>query len=436
MQQDTVKAKTDMKIQSEKNALAKNTSWLIGAKVYQIAVNLIVSVLTARYLGPGNYGLVGYAASLAALFTSFCTLGLNSILVNELIRNRETEGAILGSAIGLRLLSSGLSVVTVIALSLLLNPEEPVTVAVVALYSTALVFQSFDTLIYWYQSHLKNKVTAVISAIGYTAAAAYRVILLMTRQNVLWFAATHVVEYALVAALLLIAYIGKGQRLQYHKKLGKQLLSKSYHFILSGLMVAVYGQMDRIMLKAMAGERAVGYYCAAAAVVSMWPFVLQALIDSAKPLLLAQYEKDFSKFQRWLTRLYGAILYISFAAAMVITLLSKQIVWILYGEAYLAARGALCILCWSTAFSYLGVARSIWLVPQEKQACEKYIALSGAVCNLLLNGLLIPLWGVNGAALATLLTQIITNFAVGFLFQEVRQNNILILRSFCFWRSY
>lgn len=140
MQQDTVKAKTDMKIQSEKNALAKNTSWLIGAKVYQIAVNLIVSVLTARYLGPGNYGLVGYAASLAALFTSFCTLGLNSILVNELIRNRETEGAILGSAIGLRLLSSGLSVVTVVALSLLLNPEEPVTVAVVALYSTALVF--------------------------------------------------------------------------------------------------------------------------------------------------------------------------------------------------------------------------------------------------------------------------------------------------------
>ena len=415
--------------------LAKNTGWLIGAKVYQIAVNLVVSVWTARYLGPGNYGLVSYAAALTALFTCFCTLGLNSILVNELLRNREENGAVLGTAIGLRLLSGALSAITVTALSYLLDPDEPATVALVGMYSLASVFQSFDALASWYQSRLRSRVTAVISAIGYTAAAAYRVVGLVTKQNALWFAAAHGVEYALAAGLLLLAYTGNGPRLRWDKALGKELLSKSYHFILSGLMVALYGQMDRVMLKAMAGERAVGYYSAAAAIASMWPFVLQALIDSAKPLLLERYERDFAQYRRWLTRLYGAILYISFAAAIGITLLSKKLLLLLYAEAYLSARGALCILCWSTAFSYLGVARSIWLVPRGKQMYEKYIALAGAVCNLLLNGFLIPIWGVNGAALATLLTQVFTNFAVGFFLKEVRQNNILILRAFCFWRD-
>ena len=100
----------------------------------------------------------------------------------------------------------------------------------------------------------------------------------------------------------------------------------------------------------------------------------------------------------------------------------------------MGARGALCILCWDTAFSYLGVARSIWMVPNGKQKYEKYIAGSGAVCNLILNTVMIPVWGVNGAAIATLITQIFTNFIVGFFFREIRENNFLILKAFCFWK--
>ena len=59
---------------------------------------------------------------------------------------------------------------------------------------------------------------------------------------------------------------------------------------------------------------------------------------------------------------------------------------------------------------------------------------SGAICNLILNWIMIPLWGVNGAAIATLVTQLFTNFIVGFFFREIRENNFLILKAFCFWR--
>ena len=416
--------------------VARNAFWLIGARVYHMVVNLVVSLLMARYLGPSNYGLINYAASFTAMFTSVCTLGISGILVNELIHDRR-QGRLLGTSIGLRLCSSALSVAAIVALAGALNPAEPATVWVVLIYSTTLIFQSFDSINCWYQANLQSKVTAKIGAAGYTAAAAYRIWLLITQKNVYWFAASHVVEYALVAVLLLLAYrrdAGREQRLCFSMAAGRGILGKSYHFILSGMMVAVYGQMDRVMLKSMIDETSVGFYSAAAAITMMWTFVLSAVIESTKPVILEKHGQDTGLFHRYLIRLYGAIMYISFGAAAGITLLSKPIILLLYGEAYMGARGALCILCWDTAFSYLGVARSIWMVPNGKQKYEKYIAASGAVCNLILNTALIPRWGVNGAAVATLVTQIFTNFIVGFFFREIRENNTLILKAFRFWR--
>lgn len=419
-------------------SIAHNAFWLIAARIYQMAVNLLVSMLTARWLGPSNYGLINYAASMTAMFTSLCTLGINSILVNELLKDETKQGEILGSAIGLRLLSSLLSVITIVALTAALNPREQTTILVVLVYSLSLTFQTVDSLNYWYQAKLRSKTTAIISAVGYTVTSVYRILLLVSRRSVIWFAASHLVEYGLVAVLLLSAYRAdseKTQKLRFSLRTGSSLLRKSYHFILSGVMVAVYGQMDRIMLKSMLDEAAVGYYSAALSVTNMWPFVLAAIIDSVKPSVLKQYHVNTEAFERQLAQLYGIILYISFAAGAAITLLSKPIILILFGKSYLPARSVLCILCWDTAFAYLGVARSIWLVPQGKQKYEKYIAASGAVCNLALNGILIPVWGIGGAALATLLTQIITNFVVGFFFPEIRRNNFLILRGFCFWRE-
>lgn len=416
-----------------------NAFWLIGAKIYQVVVNLVVSMLTARFLGPSNYGLINYAASFTALFTSLCTLGINSILVNELLNQKERQGTVLGSAIGLRLASSFFSVITIVALAYALNPGEKTTVLVVLIYSTTLIFQCFDTLNYWYQSNLNSKTAAIIAAVGYTAASVYKIVLLVTRKNVLWFAASHVVEYALVAVLLVICYCrnaGKSQRLTFSASIGKGLLSSSYHFILSGLMVAIYGQMDRIMLKSMLNEAAVGYYSAASSITTMWPFVLAAIIDSAKPVILEQYGINRERFETYLIRLYGAVIYVSVGIAVVITIFSKYIILLLYGTDYMEAQAALCILCWDTAFSYLGVARSTWLVPQGKQKYEKYIAASGAVCNLVLNAIMIPVWGVNGAAFATLLTQVFTNFVVGFFIKEIRRNNVLILKGFFVWRYF
>lgn len=419
-------------------AFARNALWLILGKVYQMAVNLVVSIIVARYLGPSGYGLIDYAASLCAMFTSLCTLGINSILVNELLREKEHEGEILGTSVFLRLCASTLSVLTILLLARILNPDAPETVLVVGIYSTTLILQSFELISYWYQSRLESRVSAVIAGAGYTAAAVYKIVLLIAGSSVAWFAASHVVELALVAVLLLGAYSRSrepDQPLRISLARGKVLLGRSYHFILSGLMVALYGQMDRIMLKHMLSDAAVGYYSAATHICAMWNFLLMAIIDSARPVILCEFQRNREKYEQNLVRLYQAILFISLAVAAVISLLAPWIIRILYGQAYLPATNAVRIVSWMTGFSYLGVARSIWSIPHGKQKYEKYIAASGAVCNLCLNAVMIPLWGVNGAAIATLVTQVFTNFIVGFLIPDIRQNNRLLLQALCIRRG-
>ena len=422
-----------------KGKLAQNAGWLIGAKIYQMITNLAISMLMARYLGPGNFGLVNYAASFTTLFTAICTLGIDSILVNELLQDRKKNGTQLGSAIGLRLCSSGLSVVTILGLAWVLNPSEPITVQVVLLYSISLLFQTFDSINCWFQANLESKVTAIVSAAGYTVAAAYKAFLLISEKDVRWFAVSHAVEYAFVAVLLLVSYRKSRNRLQpirFDRKVGMGLLSKSYHFIISGMMIALYGQMDRVMLKSMISEEAVGYYSCASTISSFWAFVLVAIIDASRPVILAKYSENKRAFEVGLIRLYGVILYLSLLATVGLTLLSKPLIWFMFGQDYLfpTVQWTLSILSCGTAFAYLGVARSIWLVPNGKQKFAKYIAACGAAGNLILNLLLIPRLGIIGAAIATVSTQIFNNLILGFLMPSIRENNKLILKAFVFWR--
>lgn len=420
-----------------KGKFAQNAGWLIGAKIYQLITNLVISALMARYLGASDFGLVNYAASFATLFTAICTLGIDSILVNELLKDRSRNGTQLGSAIGLRLCSSTLSVLTILGLAWVLNPAEPLTIQVVFIYSISLTFQCFDTINSWFQANLESKVTASASAAGYTISAIYKAFLLITHKDVRWFAAAHAVEYAFVAILLLISYRRSHKRLspiRFNGKVGLGLLSQSYHFIISGMMIALYGQMDRVMLKSMVNTEAVGHYSCASTISSFWAFVLVAIIDAAKPVILAKYNENKAAFQRGLIRLYGAIIYLSALATLGLSILSKPLILLMFGAEYLPARGALCILSCGTAFAYLGVARSIWLVPQGKQKFAKYIAACGATGNLILNLLLIPRLGIIGAAIATVATQIFNNFILGFLMPPIRENNKLILKAFVFWR--
>lgn len=411
------------------NKETKNAIWLIGGRVAQMALSLVVGALTARYLGPGNYGLINYATAYVSFFTALCNLGLNAVIIKDFVDNPDEQGEAIGSALTMRFVSSLLSSAMIVGIVAVVDKGEPLTIAVAALCSLGAVFHIFETFNYWFQYQYKSKVTSIAMLLAYIVTSAYKIILLIVEKDVKWFAFASSVDYIAVAVFLIIAYKRhNGAKLKFSFKKSKALISVSYNYILSSLLVAVYGTTNKFMLKQFLGEEEVGYFSTANAICMMWPFVLQAIIDSMYPTILSLHSKgEKEAFEKKNRQLYAIVFYVSFAVSMLFIIFGDLAIKILYGEAYAPSGTPLKIITWYTGFSYLGVARNAWTVSEGKQKYLKYMYIFAAILNVLLNLLLIPSFGASGAATASLITQIFTSIILPMFFREMRPNAKLMI---------
>jgi len=251
---------------------------------------------------------------------------------------------------------------------------------------------------------------------------------LVTSKSIYWFAISHSVEYGIVGILLICFYKkNKGNKLSFSWYRAKKMLSKSKHYMLAALMVVVIQNTDHIMLTSMVSKAENGYYSAAITSAGVAQFVFTAIIDSFRPMVLSSKKKDEIEYENNISRLYGIIVYLSIAQSLAFTIFAPIIIKLLYGSEYILAIPVLQILTWYRAFSFMGTIRNIWLLAEEKQKYLPFINLVGVVMNIAINALLIPVWGACGAAVASLITQIVMNFALGFIIKPLRENNKLML---------
>lgn len=412
------------------NKTVKNAGWIVGGRLVNKGLAFLVGILTARYLGPGDFGLINYASAYITFFASVCTLGINSVIIKEFMDHPEEAGQAIGTTLVLRAVSSLLSAVIVVGLAAVVDRDEPTTVFVVALSSLGLVFQIFDTLNYWFQSRLQSKYCVIATVISYIVVSGYKIILLVTGKDVTWFAVSTSIAYAVEGVFLLLVYRKEGgPGFSFSVRKAGQLLSASGSFIVSGLMVSIYASTDKLMLKQMLDQASVGHYALAVSLSTTWGFVLQAVIDSVCPSVIQACGQGSEAFNRKNRQLYAIVFYFAMFMSLLITVLAKPIVGILYGEVYLPAVQPLRIVVWYTAFSYLGVARNPWIVCENRQRYLKYLYIGSALINVLLNWLWIPVWGASGAALASLVTQMSTTVFLPALIRPLRPNAKLMLEA-------
>lgn len=415
-----------------KNKVIKNASWIIFGRLVNMICAFFVSVLTAQYLGPSNFGLVNYGIAYTAFFYSLCTLGINSILVKALIDENTREGEILGSTIVLQIISSILSALTIICIVGIVDRDKT-TIVVVALCSIGLPFRVFHCIMYWFQAHLVSKYSAIATTVGYLLISFFRVVLLIRGASVCWFATANALDYLIISIVLLFFYFRcKGHFFTFSINRSKELLKMGAPFILAGLMVSIYGQTDKIMLKQMLNSESVGYYSVAVSLANAWAFILSAIIDSLIPIIMEAHKTDYKKYERFNRILYFIVFYISIFVSLLFLVFSKPVIMLLYGNVYLPAVLPLQIVSWYVAFSYLGVARDAWIISEKLQKYVFPIYAGAVAINVVLNFILIPPLGASGAALASLLTQISTIFFVPLAIQPMHKNIKLLMDAIFF----
>lgn len=405
---------------------AKNASWIMVGRVFQLVLTFVTTFFVARYLGPEKYGTITYTYSYVALFLPICTLGMNDIAVKELLDNKEKNDEILGTIISLRFISSLVSIGLIYIVVELMN-DNPLFPYIAFLQSLSLVFQIFDTIIYFYQSRLLAKKTGIIIAISYTLTSIFRIIGLILKKDIEWFAFAVSLDFFVISILLVIRYLKDGYSFSFSLNTGKRLLKRSSSYIFAGLMIVIYSKADTIILGKMIDETNVGYYSAATTLCNAWPFILTAIIDSASPIIIDTFKIDKDDYKKKIKQLYAAVFYVSLIVGILITILASFIIYVLYGDAYMPSVTPLRIVCWSTIFAYLGVARTSWMQCENKLKYEAKLSLYGAIINVVLNLVLIKYFGIIGAAIALLLTQFITNVVLVYAIKETRPNAKLII---------
>lgn len=412
--------------------IVDNIGWLFFDKVLRMGVGLLVVVWVARYLGPQQFGLFNFATAFVGLFGAVAGLGLQSIVVRDIVRDPTCKEETLGTAAVLQLGGGVLAYGLILGSIFWLRPSDALAKWLVAILGSMMLFKASEVAVYWFESQVLSKYTVWVQNGSFMVFAVVKVALILGNAPLLAFAWATMAEVALVALLLLVMLGLRGPRLLKLKvslARAKVMLTDSWPLMLSGLAIVVYMKIDQIMLGQMLGDEAVGIYSAATRISEVWYFIPMMIVASVFPAILDAKKQSEALYYQRLQRLYDLMVWLSVAVALPMTFLAGPIVALLYGPAFGEAGTVLAIHIWASVFVFLGVASSQWFVAENRQILSFQRTLLGAVINVVLNYIWIPIFGAVGAAYATVLAQASVGLIYDVFQKETRPMFIMKLKS-------
>ena len=402
-----------------------NTAWLMGEKVLRMFMGLFVGIWVARYLGPEQFGLLSYAQSFVFLFTAIATLGLDSIVVRELVKDNSQRNVLLGTAFTLKLIGS-LCILPLLWLGVQFTSNDSYTNLLIFIIASGTIFQSFNVIDFYYQSSVLSKYVAFANTITLAISSIIKIVLILNEASLLAFAIVGVFDTIILSLGLIYFYWQKThhslREWQFDKVVATRLLADSWPLILSSVMISLSMKIDQVMIKEMLDNNAVGQYAAAVRISEAWYFLPMAICNSVFPAIINAKKVSETLYYQRLKRLYFVMVWLGVAVALPMTFMSDWIISLLYGSAYIQAGQILMIHIWAGIFVGLGVASSAWINIEKLMLISMFRTAFGLIINISLNYLLIISVGIIGAATATLLSQICASYLYDVLDRRMHKN--------------
>lgn len=414
-----------------------NTGWLMADKVLTLFAGLFVGVYVARYLGPERFGLLNYAISFVGLFTAFATLGLDSIVVRNLVQNIKDRDRLLGTAFILKLMG-GILLFGAVAFAVRFTSSDSYTKLLIFIIAGGMIFESLKVIDFYFQSQVLGRFSSAAGICALCASSLVRISLVYFQASLVWFAVAQVFSVGILALMLLFFYFKQGSSISkwhFDWNAGKELLRDSWPLILSGLVIMIYMRIDQIMIKEMLDSEAVGNYAAAVRLSEAWYFIPIAIANSLFPAILSARKISEQLYYKRLQQFYDLMVLISVGIALPMTFLSSWLISILYGEAYSTAASVLSIHIWSGIFVFLGVATGKWFIAENLEKYTFYRTIAGGFANIILNYIFIPKFGIAGAAISTLISYILAAYLSMLFFKASIINFRLATKSFNLFSS-
>lgn len=408
-----------------------NTNWLLFDKILRMTFGLLVGVWVARYLGPDKFGLYSYVSSFVFLFVLFINLGLDHLVVRELIQKKYSEEEILGTSFLMKLFGSFL-MVFVILIAIQFTSNDSYTNKLIYIFAFGSIFQTFNVIDFYFQSIVLSKFIVYSNIISLILISIFKVILILLDAPLIYFIIAVASDFIIISFGFLYFYIKKSGSLlkwKFNILVFKKFLKDCWPIILSAGMITIYNKIDQVMLKEITTNTEVGIYSAALKLSTTWYFIPTLITNSVFPALIQLKINNEVLFYKRLQLLYDSLIWLAIIISIIFFFTSDLIIQFLFGDEYIKSSTVLSIHIWTGILVFFGVARQKWIIIENTQKWVLILNILIAIINIVLNIILIPKYGAIGAAYATLFSFLIGSLFGSLLIKKYHKSFIMFIKS-------
>jgi O-antigen/teichoic acid export membrane protein len=415
----------------------ENAAWLIIEKGLTMGIGVFVGIYTARYLQPESFGLLNYVISYVGIFSAFASLGLDQIMIRELVKSIEKRDVLLGTAFILKIAGS-LILVLVMLGTMLFMEHTFFTNLLIIIIAFSELFKVFEVVNFFFQSQVQSKyVVQVQMALNLTISFS-KIALVLVEAPLIWFGIIILIGTILNALGYIYAYQKREGRVlswTFDKSVAGSLLRESWPLALYGIALHIQAKIDQVMLGKMLNNYEVGQYSVALKFIEIFGFAPMILISTLMPAVTKAKAVSEQLYHNRLVNLYRVMFLVFLLIATPIYFFAEDVVSILYGKEYQPAGYLLSLFALRLFFSNMGVGKSAFIVNESLFRYSLLTVVIGAISNITFNYFLIPPYESVGAITASILSFIVSIFIVDIFFEKTRQNQKLMFKGiFTFWK--
>ena len=416
-----------------------NVAWLSMDKVIRMGLGLTVGVWLARYLGPDQFGQLNYAIAFAGLFGTLAGLGLNSIVVRDIVQDPDTANVTLGTAFFLQFLGGVIAVPLIVVAIAWLRPDDALTKAMVSVLGLGLIFKSTEVVKYWFESRIQVRYTVWIENAAFLVMTGIRIAMILQQASLMAFVWITLAEAVAVSIGLLVIHAKVGGQMDvWRPRLQRawSLLADSWPLLLSGLAIFLFMRVDLLMIGLLAGDREMGIYTAALRLSEPWYFLPTVIASSVFPLIARSATENAKDYHAKLSRMLRLAIWLHVAISLLIMFGANYIVEYLFSAPYRESAPILALHVWTGVFQAMGIISGQWMVYEGLVMLALLRNVCGAVVSLAMNVILIPKFGGIGAAVSALSSVVFAYYLFDFLSPRTRPMFWLKTRAMLLWGKH
>jgi len=394
---------------SQVQTIFKNMSWLLISQIIASVCGFIWTVLMARYLSVSDYGIFGFATSFTGILAVVMDLGISTHIVRNISTDYDSAPKYLGNAIPLKSIFIIITfILTLISLILMKANETVITITL--LFTLEMIIKTYINLFNGsFQAFEKTKYQGIGNTLLNLLTFIFILITIFTDLGLYGIAVSYIM--ANLVALLYEYYVLNKNIVKPKFELDKQFCKKitlfSIPFAITGLLYTIYYSIDVVMLTNMVGNYPTGIYNATYKLIAVLNLFYSVYIAVIFPVMSKFFKNDESMLLISFEKSIKYLMMIIIPLAVATVFYSTDIIHIIYGHKYDAASSVLSILIWTVCLLFVSGAANTLLNASHKEVTVTKIYAVAAVFNIVLNFFMIPQFSYNGAAITTVLSDVL-----------------------------